>query len=375
MSPTGFEHLAPTRIVFGRGTLEQLGVHARGHGSRALVVCGRSAMHRHGVLDRVRGSLRAQGISSIVHDEISADPRSDEIDRGLEQLRRGSCDLIVGLGGGSALDAAKALGVAVGYDSVREIIGITLAPAAGALPVLAIPTTAGSGAEVTRGAIVTDVLRSFKSGIRGEDVFPRVALVDPSLSETMPPAVAAETGFDALTHALETYLARKASPLSAVLSERALMLLASNLPLLAAGRLGSAEQDALCLAALLGGLTVANASTCLPHRLQQAMGAVPRVKASHGRGLAALYPAWLTRVEPFVPERLQRLGALLGEHSATGVVLGLREQLGLTATLSDYGFTEADIDACLEGLSGNVENDPIAAVDAELMRSLYAASL
>lgn len=220
MSSSPFELLAPTRIVFGRGTLVQVGGHARAHGTRALVVCGQSAMRRHGVLDRLLGSLRAAGVESVVHDDISADPKSDEVDLALATLRRRSCQVVVGLGGGSALDAAKALGVAADYESVREIIGVTLPPSPRAVPVLAVPTTAGSGAEVTRGAIVTDVVRHFKSGIRGDDVFPRVAIIDPSLVATMPPAVAAETGFDALTHAIETYVARKASPLTRILCTR-----------------------------------------------------------------------------------------------------------------------------------------------------------
>ncbi len=375
MRVSDFEHLAPTRIVFGRGTLAQVGGHARIHGRRALLVCGQTAMRRHGVLDRVMGSLRAADVESVVYDAISADPKSDEVDGALTMLRRHSCDVILGLGGGSALDAAKAVGVATNYESVREIIGVTLARTPGTVPVLAIPTTAGSGAEVTRGAIVTDVTRCFKSGIRGEDVFPRVAIVDPSLVATMPSAVAAETGFDALTHAIETYVARKASPLTQVLSLHAMALLSTNLPRLAVGTFAEEEQDAMCLAALLGGLTVANASTCLPHRLQQAMGAVPTVDASHGCGLAALYPAWLERAVPFAPERFGTLARLLGTHDIREAVLALQGLLGLTATLRDWGFAAADVETCMEGLSGNLENDPIEGVDDALLKELYTDSL
>jgi alcohol dehydrogenase class IV len=376
MSATGFEHLAPTRIVFARGALERVGAYAGEFGGRALVVCGRSAMREHGVLDRVLASLRAHGVAGVVHDAISPDPKAHEIDRALARLERERCQAIVGLGGGSALDAAKAIGVAAARGSVAELIGATLAPSRSALPVIAVPTTTGSGAEVTRGAIVTDVKRRFKSGIRGDDVFPRVAIVDPQLARTQPPPVAAETGFDALTHAIETYLARKASPLTEICSERAIALLARNLPRLAAGRFGREEQDALSFAALLGGLTVANASTCLPHRLQQAMGAVTRVSASHGRGLAALYPAWLERALPFAVERCERLALLLsGERDLLAAVAQLRELLGLTATLTDLGFVETDVEDCLDALSGNVENDPIDGIDRELMRAIYERSL
>ncbi len=131
----------------------------------------------------------------------------------------------------------------------------------------------------------------------------------------------------------------------------------------------------MCFAALLGGLTVANASTCLPHRLQQAMGAVAAVSASHGRGLAALYPAWLEQAAPFACERFDALAPLLGAPDIREAVLALRERLGMTATLGDWGFAALDVETCIAGLSGNVENDPIEGVDEALLRRLYTDSL
>lgn len=369
-----FEHLTPTRIVFGAGSFERAGECAAELGAHALVVCGRGAMRRTGVLDRLTAQLHRRGLAVSVFDGVSPDPKSTEVDAALALLRKRSCDHLIGLGGGSALDAAKAASVAVERDSVAEIVGATLPPNPRSLPVLAIPTTAGSGAEVTKGAIVTDVERSLKSGIRGPDVFPAIALVDPELSATMPPAVAAETGFDALTHAVETYVARRASPLTEPMSEQAVRLLGASLSGLAEAPPDPGRRARLAYAALLGGLTVANASTCLPHRLQQAMGAVPRLQVSHGRGLAALYPAWYERAQPFATAKFERLGELLGGEGFGPTLEHLRSELGLGAGLAELGFTAADLDACLAAVGGNVDNDPIEGVGPALMRAIYEDS-
>lgn len=365
--------MVPTRIVYGRGRLDELGALAAPLGSSALIVCGRTAMRRLGILERATRSLEEAGVEPHVHDDVSANPRSDEVDRAVELARREGCELVIGLGGGSALDAAKAAAVGVGHESVREIIGKTLPPSESALPVVAVPTTAGTGSEVSKGSIVIDVVRGFKSGIRGDDVFPKIALVDPELPATMPREVAVETGFDALTHAIESYVARKANPLTDVLAERSIGLLGRRLREVAAGSPngdGRVWND-MCLAALIGGLNVATASTCLPHRLQQAMGSTMRVEAPHARGLAIVYPAWLRAAYPYASERFDRVAELLGGGSVHDAVGGLLDDTGMRASLRDVGYSRDELDEFIGNVSGNVENDPIDGVDEGVMRSIY----
>jgi alcohol dehydrogenase class IV len=190
--------MLPTRVVFGRGGLTQLGARVGEYGRRALLVCGRGAMRRHGVLDAVVGALHAAGITVTLFDGVSANPTSAEADRAVALAVEHRCDVVIGLGGGSAIDAAKAAAVGVERGPVGPLVGTTLEASDGALPLVAVPTTAGSGSEVTRGATVTDVARRLKAGIRGPDLFPRVALIDPVLLGTVPAGVAAESGFDAL---------------------------------------------------------------------------------------------------------------------------------------------------------------------------------
>jgi alcohol dehydrogenase class IV len=376
-----FDHdLTPTTIVFGRGRLAELPTVAaevlNGRAPCALVVCGRTAMRTLGVLDRVTELLESAGIEAVVHDAISANPRSDEVDAGIAVLRARGAGVVIGLGGGSALDAAKAVAVGAGYSKVSEIIGRTLPASPDTLPMIAIPTTAGSGSEITKGAIITDVTRDFRSGIRGPDLFPRAAIVDPELVATMPRAVAAETAFDALTHAVESHVARRANPINDPLAVRAVELInrhSHHLAPDAAGLVPPAAWDDLCLAALLGGLNVATASTCLPHRLQQAMGSVPRVSVSHGRGLATVYPAWLRHAHPFASARFDEVTEPLGEGAVAALERTI-DRLGVRTSMSGLGFAESDVDALVAGVNGNLDNDPIDAVDGELLRALYRQS-
>ncbi|MGW6917084.1 iron-containing alcohol dehydrogenase [Kitasatospora sp. NPDC054939] len=365
----------PTRVVLGRGTLDRLGPLTAPLGGHALLVCGRTAMRRHGILDRAVGSLAAAGLAVTVFDRISANPRSDEIDEALGVARAAGCDVVVGLGGGSAIDAAKAVAVAADADTVRELIGRTLPDGAAALPIVAVPTTAGSGSEVTQGAIVTDTVRVFKSGIRGAAVAPRIAIVDPDLGEPLPVAVALESGFDALAHAVEGAVARRATEQSRAYAHRALGLIREHLPRLARGEATPESREAMALAALLGGVNVTTVSTCLPHRLQQAMGAVPGNALSHGRGLALLYPTWIRSAGEFAAEAFGGVAEALHHRDAATAVGALLADTGLGTTLTAQGYTERDIDTFVAGLSGNLDNDPHPTVDTDLVRGLYRASL
>ncbi|KUJ68990.1 iron-containing alcohol dehydrogenase [Streptomyces albus subsp. albus] len=364
----------PTQVVFGSGTLDRVGALAAQWGGHALIVCGRTAMRRYGFLDRVTDALRRAGLSVTVFDKISANPRSDEVDEAVALAKSRSCDVVIGLGGGSAIDAAKAVAVAGPYDTVRDIIGETLAASPTALPVIAVPTTAGSGSEVTKGAIVTDVLRSFKSGIRGDDVFPKAAVVDPDLTAPLPVAIAVETAFDALAHAIEGYVAVRATEESRAHARRAIALIHDHLPLVAAGNTGPKTREAMALAALLGGVNVACASTCLPHRLQQAMGAVRRIEVPHGRGLALLYPAWLRTVQPHAKDGFDDIAQALGHHDIHRAVATVLDTVGLATGMADWGFTADDIDAFVEGISGNLDNDPTPDIGTDLVRHIYAES-
>ncbi|AZM57168.1 iron-containing alcohol dehydrogenase [Streptomyces sp. WAC 01529] len=370
-----FDFHIPTRIRFGRGRLDELGSVVAEFADSALLMTGRHAMKAAGFQERALASLRAAGVRGVVFDQISANPRSDEVDRALELARGLKVGAVVGMGGGSVLDSAKATAAAIHLGPVGPLVGTTLAADTPTLPMIAVPTTAGSGAEVTKGAILTDTARGFKSGIRGDAIFPRAALVDPALTDGLPRHVALESGFDALAHAIEGAVARRSTALNKNLSRQAVDLLSVHLREVADGRADAESRDALSLAALLGGINVATASTCLPHRLQQAMGRGARNEPSHGLGLAILYPAWLRAAYPYAPTAFDDLAAVLGDESIHQGVGRLLKDTGLDITLTAAGYAADDIAGFLANLSGNVDNDPITDIPRELIAEIYRNSL
>lgn len=370
-----FDFHVPTRVIFGRGRLDELGPHARAWGTRGLIVCGRSAMRTSGVLARVQAILAAADVKTDVCDRISANPRSDHVDAAVRQARRFGARVVVGLGGGSALDAAKAVAVGMGHESVADLVGRTLEPSSESLPIIAVPTTAGSGAEVTKGAIVTDVVRDFKSGIRGDDLFPKVAVVDPSLTDTLPHRIALDSGFDSIAHAVEGFLANRSGDMNKALSERAVELLVPALRRLAAGDTGTEVRDSMAFGALLGGFNVATASTCLPHRMQQAIGTAEHLGPSHGSGLAMLYPAWLESVEHVAGDKTTAVARLIGETDLPHAVQSLLQDIGLAQRLSDYGYSANDVHGFTGRVSGSLDNDPHPEITADLITRIYTSSL
>lgn len=368
-----FNFFAPTRIVFGSGKLTETGKFARALSSTAVVVCGSSALSL-GYVERVRASLATAGVSCHVVSGIASDPKSLDVDRIVDIARQTGAGVLVGIGGGSVLDATKAAGVAVSYSSAGPLVGRTLEPNAHDLPVIAVPTTAGTGAEVTKGAIIFDEARRLKSGVRGEGLFPKVAIVDPDLLRTMPRDVMAETVFDAITHAVESYVCRQATPISMALSEKALALLGDCI----AKGLDLTDPDIrarLALGALIGGLNVGTVSSCLPHRIQQAMGSIRSPSCSHARGLALVYRGWLNSAYPFASDRFNRIGEIFGARDACTAIEAILEKLGITSRLSEAGFTAKHFPEILTNITGNIENDPIDAIDSGKIEKILEAAL
>ena len=214
-----FELRFPTRIIFGRDSVDRIGTEAREYGDRALLVTGRSAMRKAGVIDKITNLLKASGFKEAhLYDQVEHDPSTETIDRGAELAREGRDDVVIGIGGGSALDAAKAIacmvkneGPVVEYQSGREI-------KQPGIPFIALPTTAGTGAEITKNAVLTNKKKEIKQSIRSPHMIAKVAIVDPMLTITMPPHVTAATGMDALTQAIEAYVTLAANPIADALA-------------------------------------------------------------------------------------------------------------------------------------------------------------
>ncbi|MCC2314014.1 iron-containing alcohol dehydrogenase [Cellulomonas xiejunii] len=366
----------PTRVILGRGAVDQLGQVVRPLGSVALVLLGASSARRTGAADRVVRSLQDAGVRTVVAPGVSSNPCVDQVDAARATARREGCDVVVAVGGGSVIDAGKVVGVSADVESSAELLDPAVTSRRG-LNVVAVPTIAGSGAEVTKGAILSDTRRAARGGVRGAHLFPEVAVVDPDLQASVPASHAVAAAFDCLTHAIEALVAVGRTPFTDELAGRVVALVADRLGPISRGEATDGLLDDLALASVMGGMCVANASTCLPHRLQQAMGAVPEILISHGQGLAAVYPAWLAQVQDVSPQSLRPVADALGTQDVVEGVSRLLSAAGLHHGLSAHGFRSEHLPRLVAGVTGNLGNDPsfVDSTRAERLLSLYERSL
>ena len=372
MNPWQFTFSGPTRVVFGDGVIADTGKHLP-FAQRLLVVAGKSSGVRTGHLDRLLAALTEKQVS--VFTGISPNPRLSEINAAAEQGRRAGAQAVIGFGGGSAMDASKAAAAAMAGADLAQLLEHDAPAPDSTLPIVCIPTTAGTGTETSQAAIVSDEARGIKQGLRGAALVPRVAIIDPDLLATLPQTVAAETGFDVLTHALETWVSRRHSALTVLYSRHALAAVFKHLPLFLDDRDRRESRREMALASMMMGWNLANSTTALPHRMQYPVGA--RTDTSHPAGLAALYPAWTRRAALAAPEPFEFIASLASETKAMAgrdQLLAFMQSIGVVRRLSDFGLTHADCPDLARAVSGNLANDPC---DSSLrsLQELYEASV
>lgn len=290
-SPMSFEFHGVGRIVFGRGQIARLGELAAPLGRAALVVFNGDEPGRGGVLDRVTALLAEQGLA-VTPVRQRGEPTVDDIDRALQAARSSACDVVIGLGGGSAVDAAKAAAGLLGNGGdaldYMEVIGKGRKITRPAVPWVAVPTTAGTGAEATRNAVIGHPGKRFKASIRSELLLPRVALVDPELGVGVPPGMTASSGMDALCQLIESYTSTGANPITDALALQGIPLAARSLRRAHADGADLDAREDMALAALLSGITLTNAGLGAVHGFAAPLGA--NFPVPHGTVCAALLP-------------------------------------------------------------------------------------
>jgi alcohol dehydrogenase class IV len=282
-----FEFATATRIVFGPGVSREAGAIAKELGHRALVVTGKHASRANGLL----AALREQGLSAITF-SVAGEPEVETIQSGVALAKAEQCDLVLGMGGGSALDAGKAIAAMVTNPGelldYLEVIGRGKTLSRPSAPFIAVPTTAGTGSEATRNAVLASPEHRVKVSLRSPSMLPRVALVDPELTYDLPPAVTASTGLDALTQLIEPYVSSRANPVTDALCVEGIRRAARSLQVAwKQGRDAAARED-MSVASLFGGLALANAGLGAVHGFAGPIGGM--FPAPHGAVCAALLP-------------------------------------------------------------------------------------
>lgn len=360
----------PTKIFFGRDIWEESlkDIEYLLNGNVMIVTTGRSLI-RLGYLEKLKKQIaRCKMIKKIeVFDKVSANPRLSEVREGIRLAKEFSADVIVGFGGGSAIDMAKAVAAGAGVcEDIGEYFYKGRESANNVLPVIAIPTTAGTGSELSKAAIITDDEKKIKSGIRGAKLYPKIAVVDSVFTESVPFNITMETGFDVLAHAIESYISKAASPFTQMQSEYAVKIVGEMLPRLALDINDVEARKCMSYASMIMGINLGNASTGLPHRLQYPLGAL--TDTSHGLGLATLYTAWIDYEYKYSGKKLEKIMSILtgknvcSRGDCTGAIQAFLSSLKLPISLQVLSneIEKEQIYEMAETVSGNLMNDPVS---------------
>lgn len=313
-----FNYYMPTEIVFGPGKLKELSRMPL-PGKKALIVIGRgNSMKRYGYLDRVVNYLKENGVESVVFDKILPNPIADHVTEGAEVAKENGCDFVVGLGGGSSIDSSKAIAVMAKnpgdyWDYVSGGTGKGKKVENGALPIVAIPTTAGTGTEADPWAVITKVDTNEKIGFGCKYTFPTLSIVDPELMLTNTPKFTAYQGMDAFFHAVEGYLAAVNQPASDVHALQSVKLITEYLPRAVADGNDIEARTAMAWASTSAGI-VESLSSCMSHHSMEHAVSAYHPEVPHGAGLIMLSVSYFSFMASKVPERFIDLAKAMGEE-------------------------------------------------------------
>ncbi len=317
-SPIHYDFVAPQRILFGWGRRREVGSLARGLGRRALVVCGAEALIESGVLGEITAAAGAEGVETIFLETIAHEPEVQDVDRVAAVVRGHKPrpgDFVLAVGGGAAIDLGKAVAaMATNHESLTvkdylENVGRDLKLVNEPLPVLAMPTTAGTGAEATRNAVISSYDPPFKKSLRSEKIMPRIALVDPELTVTVPPAVTAASGMDAITQLIESFISRKARPIPQALALEGLKKAVPAIAEAVENGRSQPARESMAHAAMISGMCLANSGLGMAHGVAAALGVYCRV--AHGVACALMLPVALRVNRQVRQAELARLAHLL----------------------------------------------------------------
>jgi alcohol dehydrogenase class IV len=381
-----FEFATATKIIFGAGTLREAGAAAKGFGQRALVVTGRDAKRAGPLLE----ILHKAGVGAATF-SVAGEPELSTVDQGTALAKQEKCDFVVAFGGGSVIDAGKAIATMMANDGelldYLEIIGRGKALTKPSAPFVAIPTTAGTGSEVTRNAVLASPEHKLKVSLRSPLMLAKVAIVDPELTYDLPPTLTASTGLDALTQLIEPFVCLRANPMTDGLCVEGIRRAARSLRVVFANGKNKSAREDMAVASLFGGLALANAGLGAVHGFAGPIGG--SFPAPHGAICAALLPhvmaANLVALRQRAPNdaalrRYDDVARLLTGNSGATADDGVKWVYKLVADLripqlGGFGVREehvADLIAKAANAS-SMKANPVALTPEELAETLRAA--
>jgi alcohol dehydrogenase class IV len=380
-----FEFATASRIIFGRGTVKEVAPLASEMGNYALLVTGRNVERAIPLLE----SLKKTGTKTIIF-SVSGEPTIKMVIEGVQTARQNACEVVIGMGGGSAIDTAKAIAAMLTNSGdimdYLEVIGqgqiLTYAPA----PCIAIPTTAGTGAEVTRNSVLTSTEHKVKVSMRSPMMLPDLAVVDPELTYSMPPSITASTGLDALTQIIESFVSVKSNPLTDAICLDGLKRAARSLRQAFEDGSNTAARENMAIVSLYGGLALANSKLGAVHGFAGPMGAM--FPAPHGVICARLLP-FVMEVNVRVLQRHSSQQFLLRYDEVAKVLTGKSDAIAEDGTvwildlcetlnvpvLSNFGITEDHFPELVarSKKASSMKGNPVKLTDEELTEILRKA--
>jgi alcohol dehydrogenase class IV len=346
------------RILLGLGSVEKIGVEAQLLKAKKVLIITDPGVIQAGLLETVKKSLESVALPFVVFDGVEPDPRIEVVEKSVGKAKKEGIDLIIGFGGGSSLDIAKVTSILItNPGKIDSFFGIDLVPNPG-VPVILIPTTAGTGSEVTPIAILSDTKEKLKKGIVSPTLFPEVAIVDPKLTIGLPPSVTAFTGMDALTHAIESYASINATDLTDLFALRAMELCSKNLRMAYAHGENLAARSNMMEGSLLAGIAFANAGVGAVHAFAYPLGGEFHLPHGLTNTLMLPYimrynilgcPHKFAQMAKAFGEKVEELSDLDGAEAAVRFVERLSDDLRVPRRLRDVGIPESAIHGLADG--------------------------
>lgn len=301
----------PTRVVWGQGIADKTAEILKPYVAKKLLIVTDQGVRNANLLKGIEASLKDENIDFAIFDEVEPNPSAEIIDRGTDFLKKAQCDAVLGVGGGSSIDTAKAIAaMAKNEGKILDYEGVGKLPNP-AIPLFAIPTTAGTGSEVTASTIVTNKQTLFKAAIISPYLLPVIAIMDPLLTVNLPQSITAATGMDALTHAIESYTSKQATPVSRSLAIYAVKMIGENLPKSYFVGTDIESRENMLIASMLAGAAFAQSRLGNVHAISHTFGGVFNIP--HGIANATLLPFVMKFNLPACSEQMKDIAAALGK--------------------------------------------------------------
>ncbi|MFA5032809.1 MAG: iron-containing alcohol dehydrogenase [bacterium] len=337
-----FNLFTPTRIIFGEDKIKTLSGILPVNSNKVLIVTGKNSSKTNGILDITQTILTNANKKIFIFDEIEPNPLTNTVDSGAKIARENSVDLVLGIGGGSPLDASKSIAMLVNnegpikdYINGKKIINPVL-------PIITVPTTAGTGSEVDQSVVISDSETKSKTGLSSEFMFPHFAILDPTFTLSMPHSLTVDTGIDALTHVIEGYLSTKATISSDKLALEAIEIIKETLPLIVKTPKDISLRTQMLYASMLGGIVISKTGTIMLHAMGYPLTTFYNIP--HGRANGILLP---TMMEFLKGDKIDTINYIFRNN-----LRKFLNNLGISTNLRDYGIISEDVMKFLNNVWG-----------------------